>query len=205
MKRRDFLKIGAVSAVYGAMGVSSLKADEASDYKAIVVLFHAGGNDSLNMFIPSGEDPQKGYPNYHNIRNNIRVEEKELTLPNSQELHLTPGNNPYDVRNDLTLAYTKGFYRHEGLDYATNGLMPELAHLINRGKVAIVANCGNLIEPVTKEQLLSKKSLDHRFFSPTTIRPNSPSTVKPPSSTIADGQDEYTIIGSDSTRIAYIR
>lgn len=157
MKRRDFLKIGAVSAVYGAMGVSSLKAKEASDYKAIVVLFHAGGNDSLNMFIPSSEDPKKGYPNYHNIRNNIRVEEKELTLPNSQELHLTPGDNPYDVRNDLTLAYTKGFYRHEGLDYATNGLMPELAHLINRGKVAIVANCGNLIEPVTKEQLLSKK------------------------------------------------
>jgi len=36
------------------------------DYKAIVVIYHAGGNDGLNMVIPSSSDMKTGYPNYAN-------------------------------------------------------------------------------------------------------------------------------------------
>lgn len=158
MQRRDFLKLSALM----CGSANRLFAQDINDYKAIVVLFLAGGNDSLNMFVPSSQDSKKGYPNYYNIRNNIRVADKELELPKDRELHLTPGQNPYAMNNNLAASYTKGFYRHKDsrgkdLGYATNALMPELAHLVNRGKVAIIANCGNLIAPATKQEILAKK------------------------------------------------
>jgi len=80
-----------------------------------------------------------------------------LTLPLDDDgnLDLSLGN-PYASNNSLPEAYIKGFYKHSGLDVATNGLMPEIADLVNRGKVAIVTNAGNLIEPATKEELLSE-------------------------------------------------
>ena len=161
--RRDFLKQVAVGSLYLGSGVSVLNADSSGDesrfddYKAIVYVYHDGGNDGINTFIPASEDRKKGYPNYHSIRNNVRVSDKELELKvvNGQ-LDLSSGN-PYNVDNKFTTAYTKGFYRHEGLDLATNPLMPEVAHLVNQGKVAIIANCGNLIEPATKKDFADKK------------------------------------------------
>jgi len=162
-KRRDFLKASALAAIALATNPLKLQADEENtDYQAIVVLYHAGGNDSLNMFIPCSDDEKKGYPNYNNIRNNIKVADEELSLSYDSDGNLDlSGGNPYDVDGTLPSAYTKGFYKHtlngNTLDVATNALMPELADLINKGKVAIVSNCGNLIEPATKEELLSEQ------------------------------------------------
>jgi len=155
MKRRDFLKLSAITALSLAFSNRLLAADddESSDYKALVVLYHAGGNDSLNMFIPSSDDEKTGYPPYSRGRENLKVNNEELTLPldDNGDLDLTVGN-PYNVDSNLETAYTKGFYKHKDLDLATNGIMPELAHLIDKGKVAIVANTGNLIEPATKKE-----------------------------------------------------
>ena len=161
--RRDFLKQAVAGSLYLGSGVSVLNADSNTndsrfdDYKAIVYVYLDGGNDGINTFIPSSEDRKKGYPNYHNIRNNVRVSDKELELRvvNGQ-LDLT-GGNPYNVDDHLETAYTKGFYRHEGWDLATNPLMPEVAHLVNQGKVAVIANCGNIIEPATKKDFADKK------------------------------------------------
>ena len=83
-ERRNFLKFMAGSGLYLSAGMSYLNAGENNDfddYKAIVVLFQMGGNDSLNMFIPSSDDPKKGYSNYYNIRNNIRVADTDLYYP----------------------------------------------------------------------------------------------------------------------------
>ncbi len=109
------------------------------------------------MFIPSSSDIKTGYPNYANIRDSIRVRDNELSLPTdgNGNLDLSSGN-PYATNNSLPEAYIKGFYRHEGLDIATNGLMPEIAHLINIGDLAVVTNLGNLEMPSTKEELLNK-------------------------------------------------
>jgi uncharacterized protein (DUF1501 family) len=161
MKRRNFLKLSLSATLYSLS--TNLQADTTDDgYKALVVVYLAGGNDSLNMLIPSGDDPKTGYENYAKIRNNIKVDNTQLTLPldSNGELDLS-GGNPYALNDSLSDAYTKGFYRHtdangEDLGYATNPLMPELAHLIDKNKVALIANCGNLIEPATKEELLSK-------------------------------------------------
>ena len=158
------MKWGAGVGAYGLFGMQTLQASAPTgDYKAIVVVYLGGGNDSLNMFIPSGNDPKKGYANYYNIRDNIRVSDTELTLSTTSDgkLDLT-GGNPYASNSSLVEGYTKGFYRHTNaqgndLGYATNALMPELGHLVNQGKVAIVANCGNLIEPATKQELQDKR------------------------------------------------
>lgn len=170
MRRREFLKLGAAASAYSLLGVENLYgADNTNDYKAIVVLYQAGGNDSLNMFVPSGSDSKSGYSNYYNIRDNIRVSDTDLSLPVSNgELDLSQGN-PYAKNDDISQSYMKGFYRHtdtngNDLGYATNAIMPELAHLVNKGKVAIIANCGNLIKPVTKAQLQADKSLQPPFL-----------------------------------------
>jgi uncharacterized protein (DUF1501 family) len=155
MQRRDFLKLSAVTALSLALP-NKVFAEENSDYKAIVVLYLQGGNDGLNMFIPSTDDEKTGYPPYARGRENIKVNNNTLELPldDNGKVDLS-GGNPYNVDGDLDTAYTKGFYKHTNLPLATNGIMPELAHLVDRGKVAIVSNVGNLIEPATKEELKS--------------------------------------------------
>jgi len=165
--RRDFLKlsIGGISAL--ALP-SNLFADDTSfsDYKALVVIYQSGGNDSLNMFIPSGSDSKSGYSNYANIRDTLRVKDEELSLPMSDDKLDLSGGNPYASNDSLEEGYTKGLYLHDGLDIATNPLMPELADLINKGKVAIIANCGNLIEPATKAEFEAKtKTLPPFLFA----------------------------------------
>lgn len=126
------------------------------DYKALIVIYQAGGNDGLNMFIPSGSDPLRGYSNYAKIRDTIRVQDTELSLPLTDGVLDLSGGNPYASNNSLEESYTKGIYRHENLDVATNGLMPEIADLVNQNKVAILANTGNLAYPSTKSELLGK-------------------------------------------------
>lgn len=165
--RRDFLKLSAVAAS-ALLIPSSLFAEDSnfSDYKALVVVFNAGGNDGFNMFIPSGDNPLTGYDNYAKARENIKVANTELTLSTQEnQLDLSIGN-PYTLNNDISLSYRKGFYKHENMDIATNALMPELAHLVNQGKVAIVTNLGNIIEPATKEEFKAKtKTLPPYLFA----------------------------------------
>ncbi|MCK4442807.1 MAG: hypothetical protein KAU90_12435, partial [Sulfurovaceae bacterium] len=136
--RRDFLKLSA-GAISALTLPSSLFADESnfSDYKALVVIYNAGGNDGLNMFIPSGSDELTGYHNYAKARENIKVNNIDLTLPITDNQLDLKGGNPYKLNNSLSQSYTKGFYKHEGIDVATNALMPEIAHLVNQKKVAI--------------------------------------------------------------------
>ena len=169
-KRRNFLKLSSLASLSAILGVDKAQAeatenyDNIDDYKAIVVYYKGGGNDGLNMFIPSGSEEGTGYPTYEKMRTNIRVKNQDLTLPldANGNLDLTLGN-PYTTNDKrLDRAYLKGFYRHQDKDgndlgYATNAVMPEIAHLVNKGKVAIVANCGNLIMPGTKEEFLSEK------------------------------------------------
>jgi uncharacterized protein (DUF1501 family) len=156
MYRRDFLKLGT-------LGIGSLVLpnilhanNQLTGYKAIVVVYLAGGNDGTNMFVPSGNDSKKGYQAYADARDILRVKETSLNLPlTGGELDLS-GGNPYDVDGHLDVAYTKGFYEHNGMDIATNGLMPEIAHLLNQGSAAVVANAGNLIAPANKADFRSR-------------------------------------------------
>ena len=156
-ERRDFLKL---SASYGGMmALSSMglpsslfaNAPAFDDYKAIVVVLMHGGNDSINMFIPSGDDPLKGYDNYASIRSSLKVNNLDLSSKLGNE------TNPYSLNDSISSSYLKGFYKSDVIDgLATNALMPELAKLINDGNIAVVSNVGNLIQPTSREDVLNK-------------------------------------------------
>ena len=165
MQRREFLKLTggyATLAGLGSMGIPmDLFAGSTSSltgYKALVVLLQHGGNDSLNMMIPSGADVKKGYNNYASIRTSLAVANNDLSAGlSSASAKLILSSNPYALNNTLSDAYTKGMYKHSNINgLATNGVMPEFAHLVNQGKVAMVANAGNLIQPTTKAEIDAK-------------------------------------------------
>ena len=166
INRREFLKISSKSAIVGGayLGLPlSLEANASfSDYKALVCVMLHGGNDSMNTFIPSGDDADKGYAKYASIR-------RELTISNTP-LDANIKNNYAHSSGLAPDAYLKGFYKHSNIDgLATNALMPEVAKLIDSGKIAIVANMGTLVEPTTRATIKSVE-LPKNLFSHNTQR-----------------------------------
>jgi uncharacterized protein (DUF1501 family) len=159
MKRREFLKLSA------AMGASAfapitLFGGGFSDYKALVVILLHGGNDSLNMFIPTTDDSKKGYSAYAKARGILAIDNNALNLPiANNKLALEGGEkNPYYKNGTITDSYTKGFYE-TNFGIGVNPLMPELAYLIKSNKVAIVPNMGTLHQPTTKKDIIDKKAI----------------------------------------------
>ncbi|HMW48264.1 MAG TPA: DUF1501 domain-containing protein [Cellvibrionaceae bacterium] len=127
--RRTFLKsmgLGASCAATFSSGILPLVANAAatgSDYKALVCINLNGGNDAFNTLVPSSDAL---YNQYSKIR-------QELALP-KDKLNLLKNSS----------GQSAGFGLHPQL----NGL----AELYNTGKLAAVANLGNLIEPVEKSR-----------------------------------------------------
>lgn len=92
-----------------------------NDFRALVCIFLAGGNDSFNMLVPHDNS---SYSEYAQIR-------ADLALPKGNLLPITPGNQP-------------------GRQFGVHPSMPEVAQLFNDGNLAFVANVGTLVEPTTK-------------------------------------------------------
>jgi len=139
--RRDFFRHAACAAV-GATALVSTVWDlryinaaaaariskinpAATDYKALVCLFLYGGNDANNMVIPYD---QANYDKYSAARG-------LLALPKASLQNLTL--NPPDPA---------------GREYAFHPNCPELKTMFNNGQLAIAANVGSLVYPVTKTQ-----------------------------------------------------
>ena len=132
MQRRKFLMhAGALAgtAALGQMGVFASRAAAANDYKALVCLFLYGGNDSNNMVIPVDA---AGYANYANIR-------ADLALPQAQLLPLQESGG--------------------ALRYGFHPALPGLRGLWTSGNLAVVANVGTLVQPLTQAQYQSNSSL----------------------------------------------
>lgn len=90
-----------------------------NDYRALVCVMLAGGNDSFNMLVPRGVSEHAAYST---TRSNLALARNSL-------LQLTDSPN------------TPSLGLHSG--------MPELAALYNSGEAAFVANVGTLVEPTT--------------------------------------------------------
>lgn len=88
------------------------------DYKALVCIMLAGGNDAYNMLVPYDQDQ---YDEYRTFRS-------DLALPRDSLLPL-PENE-------------------EGRTYGLHSGMAEIEELYREGEVAIVNNVGTLIEPI---------------------------------------------------------
>ena len=153
--RRDFLRSLVGASTTGALGVTgqlalmreaAAMAPAFNDYKALVCIFLYGGNDSFNMLIPNGTDNKSGYSNYQSIRGGLAVGNTNLDLNTV---------NSYNVDGTEESAYRSGVHSlsSKGIDLGFNAVMPELAKLTQANKVSIIANIGNLVKPVTREQV----------------------------------------------------
>ncbi len=94
------------------------------DYKAMVCIFLAGGNDSFNMLVPRGNAE---YNEYSTIRADLALSQGSL-IPLNQ-------------------------LGGDGREFGVHPSMPEVAQLFNDGELSFIANVGTLVEPVTKATL----------------------------------------------------
>ena len=132
MRRRQFIgeascasvgSIAALSSIFHLRLTGSLAAaDDSSeeDYKALVCVFLAGGNDSFNMLTPSSGD---AFDEYSIARGNLALLSGDLT----------------DFSETLP----------DGRQLGLNNNMSELLGLYEGGKAAFVANVGTLVEQTT--------------------------------------------------------
>jgi uncharacterized protein (DUF1501 family) len=144
LTRRSFLR-----SVCTAVGVTSLTstvfdlrriaaaAPLAGDYKALVCVFLYGGNDSNNVLVPRGTD----YAAYAAARGPLALSQATL-------LPVTP----------LSGGDGRQWGLHPGL--------PGLRNLFNQQRLALVANVGPLVAPVTRAELLAgTAALPPQLFS----------------------------------------
>ena len=152
--RREFLK----QAGCGAMGTTTLfstlanlmttnkllasqpVASISGDYKALVCVLLAGGNDSYNMLTPKGNS-QNEYNEYATTRS-------DLALPQNQLLTINP-------------------LVSDGKDYGMHPAMSGLQQMFENEKLAFIANVGTLVEPIANatEYYSGLKNLPLGLFS----------------------------------------
>lgn len=142
LTRRGFLHHAALAGFGGSAASymvrdlrlikSAMAANDVSDYKALVCVFMAGGNDANNWIVPTDATT---YGEYSTIRGN-------LTLPSTSLKPLySSGTTPYTD----TDGHTYGFHPS-----GTN-----LQTLFNEDKLAVVFNVGTLVQPTSKAQYSS--------------------------------------------------
>lgn len=103
---------------------SALNLSASNDYRALVCVLLAGGNDSYNMLVPRGDGE---YATYATTRSNLALPQESI-LPLSQSLQT-------------------------GLDLGIHPSMPEIKQLYDQQKVSFIANVGTLVEPTTRDQI----------------------------------------------------
>lgn len=139
MNRRRFLgvapcaAIGTVTSLNAmvnmkvANALAGLASPPSSEYKAMVCILLAGGNDSFNMLVPRNGTH---YSEYKHTRSNLALAQGSL----------------------LPLNYTDS----NGKQFGVHPSMPEVQRLFNDKKLAFLTNVGTLIEPTTVAQYKNK-------------------------------------------------
>ncbi|MBA2646107.1 MAG: DUF1501 domain-containing protein [Pyrinomonadaceae bacterium] len=102
----------------------SVMAQSGADYRALVCIFLAGGNDGNNLIVPLSSS---GYSSYSAARG-----ASGLAIADTSLLPITPSsiNEPYGLHPSL----------------------PELSTLWSQQKLAVVCNVGPLVQPLTRQQ-----------------------------------------------------
>ena len=156
--RRDFIKksgscalgmaamatqmhhLGTMTAM--AQKVIDSQPDGGANYKALVLLYWDGGNDTNNMVIPMHNDANvSNYAAYAAERSASGLALTQTELANTQ-INVPRLGLPYAL--------------HPALGTGTAGAINNGIHeLYTQGKLAIVANVGTLVRPLTKAQYQS--------------------------------------------------
>lgn len=125
--RRQLLRNLGGTALLASLGrINALAANNPPDYKALVCIFLAGGNDGHNTVVPL---TQAEYNAYHAARG-------ALALPDNNGALLpveTPNGTPYGLNPGLTALHP----------------------LWAQGRLAVLANTGLLVQPTTRPLYLN--------------------------------------------------
>lgn len=127
--RREFIRMGAASVGTLALrpfSVLPALAQSGPDYRALVCVFLFGGNDSNNMIIPMDS---ASYSAYTTIRQSLALASSSLT--------------------PTVVSAT-------GAPYAFHIKLGGLANLFSNRELAVVANVGSLVQPVTRSTYQSQ-------------------------------------------------
>ncbi|MDW8479670.1 MAG: DUF1501 domain-containing protein [Xanthomonadales bacterium] len=142
--RREFLKLMSGLLAAGGMQAflpqwrlvgQALAQSSGGDYRALVCVYLAGGNDAFNWLVP--REPA-AYETYRQTRGGV----------------YHPQSNPTGLaiaRDELLPLSPVG-----GGDFGLHPACPELRGLFQQGRLAFVANVGALIVPTTKAQYLNR-------------------------------------------------
>jgi uncharacterized protein (DUF1501 family) len=138
--RRGFIKAGA--AAVGSLAIKpfgllpAMAQSNSSSYRALVCVFMFGGNDSNNTVVPMDDTSFKAYTS---IRGSLALTTAQLTPT---------------------------VYSTSNAPYAFHGKLPELASLFSSKELAVVANVGSLVQPVTRAQYQAAQTpLPSNLFS----------------------------------------
>ena len=134
LSRREFIRQAACAAVGTAAMTAAIRdlrfmnaavaQSSISDYKALICVFMAGGNDSNNLIVPTMTSE---YNNYAAIRTPV------LALPQSSLLPIAPLNS-------------------DGHSYGFHPCCSPLQSLFGQGRLAVLFNTGTLLYPITSAQ-----------------------------------------------------
>lgn len=145
-ERRDFLKLSARLAALGLTGLGLganrtffardvAAAGRVTDYRALVCIYLAGGNDSNNMIVPV--DTAR-YTQYRAVRGGLAMTGTQLLAPIPD---------------------------HRGGSYALHYGLTEMNPLYEAGRLAIVLNVGQLQRPLTRDQYRAGLAAPSNLFS----------------------------------------
>ncbi len=130
VNRRSFIRYASLAAAGNAVGLRPFGAMNGlaatPSYKALVCIFMYGGNDSNNMLVPlsTSANGANNYTAYSKIRGPIAIPEASLL-----QLGASADGN-----------------------YGLHPSLPGIRTLFNDGHVAMVANVGTLLQPLTSAQ-----------------------------------------------------
>ncbi len=132
MNRRQLIRIGAAtvgSLALRRFGVLPAMAQQSGpDYRALVCVFLFGGNDSNNTVIPMDDT---NYQAYTSIRGSLALSGSDLT-PTVTSI--------------------------SGAPYAFHAKLAEVASMFSSKELAVVANVGSLIQPLTRAQYQAQQA-----------------------------------------------
>jgi uncharacterized protein (DUF1501 family) len=129
ISRREFMRLSCYSLAAASvangltrLGLINSTVHAATDYKALVCVFLFGGNDSNNMIVPYDS---AAYANYASLRSG-------LALPHTSLLPVAPATG--------------------GVNYGLHPAFKNMQGLFNQQKLALLANTGVLVQPITRAQ-----------------------------------------------------
>jgi len=129
--RRGFVRVAAGSVGSLALrpfGLWPALAQSGPNYRALVCIFLFGGNDSNNTIVPMDDASYKAYTS---IRGSLALSASELTPT---------------------------VYSAANAPYAFHAKLVELASMFSSKELAVAANVGSLVQPLTRAQYLAQQA-----------------------------------------------